>query len=88
MLQVFEDGKLSHFIDGRGSSGNWMAHVNTARYAQEQNLVATQCGAEIYYEACKDITQVHICKREYPTYIFIMKLKLLKRNASNSSLRL
>ena len=40
--QVFHNGKLSHFIDGRGNSGNWMAYVNCARYAQEQNLIAVQ----------------------------------------------
>ena len=40
--KVFHNGKLSHFIDGRGNSGNWMAYVNCARYAQEQNLIAVQ----------------------------------------------
>ena len=40
--KVFQNGKLSHFIDGRGNSGNWMAYVNCARYAQEQNLIAVQ----------------------------------------------
>ena len=55
--QIFQDGKLSHFIDGRGSSGNWMTYVNCARYAQEQNLIAIQVDREINYEACKDIPQ-------------------------------
>ncbi|XP_074640245.1 PR domain zinc finger protein 14-like [Tubulanus polymorphus] len=55
MWEIFKDGRLSHFIDGRGSSGNWLAYVNCARYAQEQNLIAVQCDGEIYYEACKDI---------------------------------
>eukprot|EP00106_Octopus_bimaculoides_P010424 XP_014777866.1 PREDICTED: PR domain zinc finger protein 14-like [Octopus bimaculoides] len=57
MWEVFQDGKLSHFIDGRGTSGNWMTYVNCARYAQEQNLIAIQVDREIYYEACKDIPQ-------------------------------
>ena len=40
--QIFKEGKLSHFVDGRGNAGNWMAYVNCARYAAEQNLVAIQ----------------------------------------------
>ena len=56
-MQIFKDGKLSHLIDGRGSAGNWMAFVNCARYAQEQNLIAVQCDGDIFYEACKDIPQ-------------------------------
>ncbi|XP_002739286.2 uncharacterized protein LOC100373135 [Saccoglossus kowalevskii] len=55
MWEIFKDGKLSHFIDGRGSSGNWMSYVNCARYAQEQNLLAIQSDGEIMYETCKDI---------------------------------
>ncbi|XP_064620585.1 PR domain zinc finger protein 14-like [Lineus longissimus] len=55
MWEVFKDGRLSHFIDGRGSTGNWMAYVNCARYAQEQNLIAIQTEGQIYYEACKDL---------------------------------
>ncbi|XP_070533246.1 PR domain zinc finger protein 14-like isoform X2 [Ptychodera flava] len=55
MWEIFQDGKLSHFIDGRGSAGNWMSYVNCARYAQEQNLIAVQIDKEIFYEACKDI---------------------------------
>nr|CEP16118.1 PRDM14 [Platynereis dumerilii] len=57
MWEVFAKGQLSHFVDGRGSAGNWMAYVNCARYAQEQNLLALQCEDLIYYEACKDIPQ-------------------------------
>jgi hypothetical protein len=44
-------------VDGRGSSGNWLAYVNCARYAQEQNLIAVQEEDKIFYEACKDIPQ-------------------------------
>jgi hypothetical protein len=43
--QIFQEGKLSHFVDGRGTSSNWMAFVNCARYAQEQNLLAIQVHA-------------------------------------------
>ncbi|KAK3103462.1 hypothetical protein FSP39_019437 [Pinctada imbricata] len=57
MWEVFRDGKLSHFIDGRGSVGNWMSFVNCARYAQEQNLITVQSDGDIYYEVCKDIPQ-------------------------------
>ncbi|XP_035660097.1 PR domain zinc finger protein 14-like [Branchiostoma floridae] len=57
MWEIFQDGKLSHMIDGRGPTGNWMAYVNCARYAQEQNLIAIQCEGQIYYEACKEIPQ-------------------------------
>lgn len=56
-IQIFQEGKLSHFVDGRGSTGNWMSFVNCARYAQEQNLIATQTEGNIYYEVCKDIPQ-------------------------------
>ncbi|KAK6174939.1 hypothetical protein SNE40_013493 [Patella caerulea] len=57
MWEVFQEGKLSHFIDGRGSTGGWMSCVNCARYAQEQNLIAVQHEGDIYYEVCKDIPQ-------------------------------
>ncbi|XP_072855115.2 PR domain zinc finger protein 14 [Pogona vitticeps] len=55
MWEIFEDGRLSHFIDGRGSSGNWMSLVNCARFPEEQNLIAIQCQDKIYYESCKEI---------------------------------
>ncbi|XP_053571871.1 PR domain zinc finger protein 14 [Bombina bombina] len=55
MWEIFEDGRLSHFIDGKGSSGNWMALVNCARFPEEQNLIALQCEGEIFYESCKEI---------------------------------
>ncbi|XP_052778836.1 PR domain zinc finger protein 14-like [Mya arenaria] len=55
MWEIFQDGRLSHFIDGRRNAGNWMAFVNCARYSQEQNLVALQVEGDVYYEACKDI---------------------------------
>jgi PR domain zinc finger protein 14 len=74
MWEVFNDGRLNHFIDGRSSINNtvpsknsnnskpnqWMIYVNCARFAQEQNLIAVQVEGEIYYEVCKDIPQVII----------------------------
>ncbi|KAJ8301881.1 hypothetical protein KUTeg_020868 [Tegillarca granosa] len=57
MWEVFQEGKLSHFIDGRGGAGNWMSYVNCARYAQEQNLIAMQVEGDIFYEVCKDIPE-------------------------------
>ncbi|XP_015279361.1 PREDICTED: PR domain zinc finger protein 14 [Gekko japonicus] len=56
MWEIFEDGRLSHFIDGRGASGNWMALVNCARFPEEQNMTALQCQGRIYYETCKEIS--------------------------------
>ncbi|XP_072807942.1 PR domain zinc finger protein 14 [Vicugna pacos] len=57
MWEIFEDGHLSHFIDGKGGAGNWMSYVNCARFPTEQNLVAVQCQGQIFYESCKEIHQ-------------------------------
>ncbi|XP_028389846.1 PR domain zinc finger protein 14 [Phyllostomus discolor] len=57
MWEIFEDGHLSHFIDGKGGAGNWMSYVNCARFPKEQNLVAVQCQGQIFYESCKEIYQ-------------------------------
>ncbi|KAK1332075.1 hypothetical protein QTO34_007761 [Cnephaeus nilssonii] len=57
MWEIFEDGRLSHFIDGKGGAGNWMSYVNCARFPKEQNLVAVQCQGQIFYESCKEISQ-------------------------------
>ncbi|XP_075906617.1 PR domain zinc finger protein 14 [Nelusetta ayraudi] len=55
MWEVFEHGKLSHFVDGRGGCGNWMSLVQCARFPDEQNLIAVQVQGQIFYEACKDV---------------------------------
>ncbi|NWR72095.1 PRD14 protein, partial [Centropus unirufus] len=55
MWEIFEYGRLSHFIDGKGAAGNWMSLVNCARFAEEQNLTAIQCEGQIFYETCKEI---------------------------------
>ncbi|XP_008290832.1 PR domain zinc finger protein 14 [Stegastes partitus] len=56
MWEVFENGRLSHFVDGRGGSGNWMSLVKCARFPEEQNLIAVQVQGQIFYEACKEVT--------------------------------
>lgn len=56
---MFENGRLSHFVDGRGGSGNWMSLVQCARFPDEQNLIAVQVQGQIFYEACKDIQPGH-----------------------------
>ncbi|NXJ95333.1 PRD14 protein, partial [Corythaixoides concolor] len=55
MWEIFEYGRLSHFIDGKGASGNWMSLVNCARFPEEQNLTAIQFQGQIFYESCKEI---------------------------------
>ncbi|XP_014679532.1 PREDICTED: PR domain zinc finger protein 14-like isoform X2 [Priapulus caudatus] len=57
MWEIFLGGQLSHFVDGRGPTANWLSYVNNARFAQEQNLIAVQENSEIYYEACKEISK-------------------------------
>ena len=67
MWEVFVDSRLSHFVDAKHKNqqnydpNNWMIHINCARFAQEQNLIAVQARGEIYYEVCKDIGQVCGC---------------------------
>ncbi|KAK3774033.1 hypothetical protein RRG08_030115 [Elysia crispata] len=56
MWEVFKDGRLSHFLDGRGSAGNWMSYVNCARSAAEQNLIAVQDGDAIFYETSCELS--------------------------------
>ena len=55
LLQMFKNGSLHAYIDGNSDSTNWMKHINSARFAQEQNLVAIQRNNNLYYECCKDI---------------------------------
>ncbi|KAM6318522.1 PR domain zinc finger protein 14 [Aegotheles albertisi] len=55
MWEIFEYGRLSHFVDGKGASGNWMSLVNCARFPEEQNLTAIQYQGQIFYESCKEI---------------------------------
>ncbi|XP_050409357.1 PR domain zinc finger protein 14-like, partial [Patella vulgata] len=55
MWEIFNDGKLSHFIDGRGSTGSWMSYLNCARHINEQNVHAVQEGDEVYYYTSRDV---------------------------------
>ncbi|KAK3515430.1 hypothetical protein QTP70_019923 [Hemibagrus guttatus] len=55
MLQIFEKGRLSHFVDGGGGRGSWMSLVQCARFPEEQNVVAVQRTGRIYYETCREI---------------------------------
>ncbi|KAL8624687.1 hypothetical protein ACOMHN_038233 [Nucella lapillus] len=57
MWEIFVDGRLSHFIDGRGSAGNWMSYVNCARTLAEQNVIVRQEAEAVYYEVSRDIPQ-------------------------------
>ncbi|XP_062909699.1 PR domain zinc finger protein 14 [Mobula hypostoma] len=57
MWEIFEEGRLSYFIDGKGAASNWMALVNCARSPEEQNLTAVQSEGKIYYETCKDVRE-------------------------------
>ena len=57
ILQIFQDGELTHYVDGTGDQSNWMKYVNCARHDGEQNLVLVQEDGELFYEVCKDIAE-------------------------------
>ena len=55
-IQIFKEGKPSHFVDAQDSSkSNWMRYVNCARNELEQNLVAFQYLGQIYYRTFKAV---------------------------------
>lgn len=56
-FQIFQDGELTHFVDGAGDQRNWMKYVNCARHEGEQNLVLIQEEGELFYEVCMDIAE-------------------------------
>uniref|UniRef100_A0A336LT79 CSON015423 protein n=1 Tax=Culicoides sonorensis TaxID=179676 RepID=A0A336LT79_CULSO len=57
---------------------NWMIHVNTAKYSNEQNLMCYQENYEIYYAAIQDIELGDILKVWYsPIYASTIGAKLL-----------
>jgi hypothetical protein len=70
MWEIFTDGRLTHFINGKIDStmsnddplaaNYWMIYINCARFAQEQNMIAVQYQGDIFYEVCKDIGQVNL----------------------------
>ncbi|XP_072021335.1 PR domain zinc finger protein 14-like [Amphiura filiformis] len=49
-FQISKDGIIPTCI-----SNTWMKYINSARFAQEQNLVAVQRKDGLYYECCKDV---------------------------------
>ena len=55
--QIFQDGELTHYVDGAGDQRNWMKYVNCARHEGEQNLVLLQEEGELFYEVCMDIAE-------------------------------
>lgn len=58
---------------------NWMIHVNTANFSNEQNLNAYQHNDSIYYVAIQDIELGDILKVWYsPIYAARMGVELLK----------
>ncbi|XP_066265556.1 PR domain zinc finger protein 4-like [Branchiostoma lanceolatum] len=57
-FQIFRDERSSHFIDARDENeANWMMFVKRARTSLEQNLVAHQCGGDIFFTSSKDIAE-------------------------------
>ncbi|KAK3752002.1 hypothetical protein QZH41_010974, partial [Actinostola sp. cb2023] len=55
--EVFqEDGKVSHYVDGRRSPENWMKFVRCAHHLNEQNTSLVQRGNKLYYETSRDIS--------------------------------
>jgi len=56
VLQIFHEGQLLHFIDGRDENkSSWMRYIRCARHRSEQNMFAFQYCGHIYYRAFKDI---------------------------------
>ena len=56
LFQVYEDGNVSHFIDGSDeNSSSWMRFIRCARNKKEQNMSAYQYGHNIYYRSFRDI---------------------------------
>ncbi|KAF5901188.1 PR domain zinc finger protein 14, partial [Clarias magur] len=62
MWEIFEKGRLSHFVDGGGARGSWMSLVQCARFPEEQNVVAVQCAGRIYYETCRECS---VCGKSF-----------------------
>uniref|UniRef100_A0A8C9SC19 PR domain zinc finger protein 1 n=1 Tax=Scleropages formosus TaxID=113540 RepID=A0A8C9SC19_SCLFO len=54
--RIYCEGQLHHFIDGYDvRRSNWMRYVNPARSAPEQNLVACQNGADIFFYTLRPV---------------------------------
>uniref|UniRef100_S4RIC8 Tissue-resident T-cell transcription regulator protein ZNF683 n=1 Tax=Petromyzon marinus TaxID=7757 RepID=S4RIC8_PETMA len=55
--QIYRHGELQHFVDGWDvSRSNWMRFVNPARSRREQNLVACQHGADVFFYTLRGVS--------------------------------
>lgn len=55
-LQIYKDGRLSHYIDGSDEeNSSWMRFIRCARHIKEQNLYAFQYCGNIFYRAFKEV---------------------------------
>lgn len=56
MWEIYKDGKLSGFIDGKDlNATSWMRFIRCARHKAEQNLFAFQYFGKVFYRAFKEI---------------------------------
>lgn len=56
VLQVFHDGQVSHYLDGRDeANSSWMRFVRCARHKKEQNMVVFQYHGCVYYRTIREI---------------------------------
>lgn len=58
-MQIYKNRVVDHAIDGMDqnpeSSSSWMKYIRCARSKTEQNAVAFQFGADIYFQTYKTI---------------------------------
>lgn len=54
-MQVFKDGEVTSFIDGKHDPNNWLKFINCARYEREQNVVIVQDNDHVFFEVTCDI---------------------------------
>ncbi|KAL4236750.1 histone-lysine N-methyltransferase [Mactra antiquata] len=74
--------KYLHTVDATcPADGNWMRYVCCARYFEEQNIVSTQNGTNVYYRALKDIES----GEELLTWFEQKKKKRKKSSVRNSN---
>lgn len=55
--EVFKDGEVTCFIDGKHDPNNWLKFINCARYEREQNMIVVQDGDEVFFEVVCDILE-------------------------------
>lgn len=78
-LEPFYNSRNSYLDTRDENKCNWMIHVNTANFSNEQNLNAYQHNDSIYYVAIQDIELGDILKVWYsPMYASRMGVDLLK----------